>query len=50
MIFRGHGDNLNEFGEVNWTKSEMVPLSDQEVLDLMESHRCNISCDIEYES
>jgi len=37
---RGKGSGLNEHGEVNWTRSEMVILTDEEALALMEAHRC----------
>lgn len=40
MVYPGHEHLLNGLGEVNWTKSEMIPLSDEEALALMDSHRC----------
>lgn len=36
----GHRYALNEHGEVNWTMDEMIVLTDEEALALMELHRC----------
>ena len=45
MIYTGagHMNALNKYGEVNWTKSEMIPLSDDEALALMDSHHCAVA-------
>ena len=40
MVRPGLEDELNKYGEVNWTKSEMIPLSDEEALRLMDEHVC----------